>query len=85
MLDVSRSMLYRLRKDDASQVIGSEKEQYRLLWSYCEEIMKRHPGSTCIIYKIFRGSFFNFPKTLHICHDPIEEGFSRGMQTFYRF
>lgn len=39
VVDVSRSMLYRVRKDAASEKMGNEKEQYILLWSYCVYII----------------------------------------------
>lgn len=78
ILDVSRSMLYRVRKEAASQVMGSEKE-YRLLWSYCAELIRSNPGSTCIIKaKPYEDNAAVFHR-IYICPGS-KEGFLEGFR-----
>lgn len=45
VLDISRSTVYRMRKDAKAKLLGNEKEQYKMLWSYCAEIMRSNPGA----------------------------------------
>lgn len=49
VIDISRSMLYEVRKDATTEMMGDEKEQYKLLWSYCAETMKANPYGNCKI------------------------------------
>lgn len=49
VVEVSRSTLYRVRKDSNAKFLGCEKEQYKVLWSYGAELRISNPGTTYII------------------------------------
>ena len=55
MADVSRELVYRARKLAKNIIHGSNDEQYRKMWNYCEEIMKTNPGSTVFLHVVDMG------------------------------
>lgn len=82
VIDVSRSMLYRVRTDVATEIMDDEKEQYKLLWSYCAEIMRANLDSN---YRIKAKPYAENQAVFHkvyICPGPLKRGFLIGCRPF---
>lgn len=46
IVDVTQSKVYRARRIAKALIEGRYKEQYKLLWRYCEELKRSNPGSS---------------------------------------
>ncbi|XP_030525043.2 uncharacterized protein LOC115737179 [Rhodamnia argentea] len=84
VLKLSRTMVYRARATAMSMVTGNEREQFRMLRSYCQALLDSNPRSTFVIkseqcqdQSKFRG--------VYICLDALRRGFLEGCRRFVGF
>ena len=69
--------MFRAKRMAQEAIEGSHKEQYALLWRYCEEVKRAMPNSTMVVY-IDEGSWHDPSprfKRLYCCLAPLKKGF----------
>ncbi|XP_062117237.1 uncharacterized protein LOC133831059 [Humulus lupulus] len=75
--DVSLSIYYRARKLALKKIYGSLKEQYSLLWDYCEELKTSNPGTTVFMQCNSEKGYPEFER-LYVCLAACKLGFLAG-------
>ena len=79
MIDVNRSQIYRTKRKALEMIQGNHKEQYNMLWDYCEMVRRSNPNSVLLL-KVERPSLEILPvfQRLFVCLSAIRDGFVAG-------
>ncbi|XP_060972424.1 uncharacterized protein LOC115704296 [Cannabis sativa] len=72
--EVSRWKFYRTRATAMKMIEGDIKDQYALLWDYCEELKRSNPGSTIVLHSRGVNEFWR----LYCCFSACKNGFNAG-------
>ncbi|XP_031124421.1 uncharacterized protein LOC116027130 isoform X2 [Ipomoea triloba] len=78
--NVSKYQSYRARRNAKKSLIGTQSEQFNMLWDYCEELRISNPGTT-VMMKLDttdrEGSRCRFLR-LYVCFAACKQGFLAG-------
>lgn len=76
-MGVSTTQVYNARRFAQEAIEGSHKQQYALLWRYCEEVRRVMPNSTMSVYIDEESWSDHSPrfKRLYCCLGPLKKGF----------
>ncbi|KAL5561156.1 hypothetical protein UlMin_030903 [Ulmus minor] len=76
-VDVSRWNFYRAWRFASRALRGDAKEQFGILWDYCNELKRSNPGTTVKIQTRLVGSEVRFER-IYICFDACKQGYMEG-------